>query len=78
MFTWIDSASHAALAEIAKAKGLTKTEVLARALEKYRREVFLEGVADDFAAIAADPVQWAEEVEERELFDGALRDRLKG
>lgn len=72
----IDPAAHAALAEIAKAKDIPLTEALARAVELYRREVFLEGVARDFAAVTADPKASREEQAERQAWDATDADGL--
>jgi hypothetical protein len=72
----IDAASHAALAEIAKAKHIPLTEALARAVEKYRREVFLEGLAGDFVALRADERAWNEERDERAVWETTNRDGL--
>jgi hypothetical protein len=72
----IDAAAHAALTEIARAKHLTLTEALSRAVETYRRHVFLEGVADDFTALRSDPKAWREELAERAAWDTAAADGL--
>lgn len=37
---------------------------------------FLAGLADDFAALRADPVAWAEELAEREAWDVAFSDGI--
>lgn len=39
-------------------------------------EAFLAGLADDFAALRADPVAWAEELAEREAWDMTLSDGI--
>jgi hypothetical protein len=73
----IDPASHAALTEIARAKHLSITEALARAVEAYRREVFLEAIASGFAALRDDPKAWAEEQSEREVWERTTADGLE-
>jgi hypothetical protein len=70
----IDPAAHIALAEIARAKHVSLTEALSRAVALYRREVFLEGVASDFAALRADAGAWAEEQSERSAWDATIAD----
>jgi predicted transcriptional regulator len=72
----IDPAAHAALTEIARAKHISLTEALTRAVETYRREVFLEAVAAGFAALRQDEAAWAEERGERDLWDTTLADGL--
>ena len=72
----IEAAAHAALSEIARAKHLSLTEALSRAVEIYRRQVFLEGVAGDFAALRGDAKAWREEQAEREAWDTTAKDGL--
>jgi hypothetical protein len=73
----IDPTSHAALAEIARAKNIALSEALARAVAAYRREVFLEQMSAGFAALRADPKAWAQEQAERALWDDASADGLE-
>jgi hypothetical protein len=73
----IDPASHAALAEIARAKHIPLTEALSRAVETYRREVFLDGLAGDFAALRSDDAAWAGERAERATWEITNADGLE-
>jgi hypothetical protein len=72
----INAASHAALSEIAKARRIPLTEALSRAIEAYRRQVFLEGLSADFAALRADARAWADEEAERVIWDTTSADGL--
>ena len=72
----IDPTTHAALVKIAKAKRLTLMEALARAVEAYRREAFLQAVDEGFAAMRDDPTAWAEERAERAAWDSTSADGL--
>jgi hypothetical protein len=74
----IDPKSHAALAEIARAKSIPLTEALAHAVEAYRRVVFLEEYAADVAAFrVSDPQGFAEDQAEAALWDATNRDGLR-
>ena len=73
----IEPAAHAALAEIARAKHLSLVEALSRAVEAYRREVFLEGLAEDYAALRKDEKHWAAEQAERKAWDRTNMDGLE-
>ena len=73
----IDPAAHAALVAIAKEKDLTLTDALTCAVEAYRRATFLAGVARDFKTLRADPVAWAEDQAEIELWDTTSNDGLE-
>jgi hypothetical protein len=74
----IDPAAHAALTEIARAKHLSLTEALSRAVEAYRRAEFFAGLASDFVALQADDAEWAQEKAEREAWDVTNTDGLAG
>jgi len=72
----IDPSAHVALTEIATAKHISLTEALSRAVERYRREVFLEDVSADFAALRANHGAWNEEMAERDAWDATDTDGL--
>jgi hypothetical protein len=73
----IEPGAHVVLSEIARSKHISLTEALSRAVELYRREVFLEGVQSDFAALRADANAWADEQGERGLWDKTDNDGLE-
>lgn len=50
---------------------------VARAIEHYRRQKFLERINADYAALRADPEAWREEQEERDAWDSTLMDGLE-
>lgn len=72
----ISEAAQRILSELAEQTGLPEAELLEKALDDYRRRVFFEGLAADFAALKADPEAWAEELAERKLWDATLMDGL--
>jgi len=71
----IEEDARRALEELAQREGKTIETILMRAVDLYRREAFLAGVAEDFAALRADPNAWAEEQAERRAWDASLADR---
>jgi hypothetical protein len=73
----IDPAAHASLARIAKAKRLTLSEALSRAIEAYRREMMIQAMDADYAHLRANPAAWAEELAERSLWDATNTDGLE-
>ena len=73
----IDAATYAKLRETAAETGKPMIEVLAKAVESYRRQTFLEALNGDFAALRADPQAWKEESAERTEWDEALADGLE-
>ena len=53
-------------------------DILAEALQQYRRQRFLlKGLAEDFAALRNDSASWDDELHERQLWDATLGDDLE-
>jgi hypothetical protein len=72
----ISEASYDILMELAAQTGQTMTEVLARALDAYRRKLFFEQLYAGYAELRADPEAWAEHLAERKQWDATLMDGL--
>lgn len=70
----IDESSRQTLRDLAKRRGESMQEVLATAIEEYRRRHFLETANDAFAALREQPKAWKQEKEERKAWDRTLRD----
>ena len=73
----IHPSSHARLKELAEQSGDTMTDVLAKAIDAYHRQAFLEGLNRDFAALRSDAKAWKEELAERDSWDATLADDLE-
>ena len=73
----IDAETYAKLKEAAAEAGEPMIEVLAKAIESYRRQIFVEGLNADFAALRANPEAWKEELAERAAWDSTLADDLE-
>lgn len=69
--------THQQLALLARENGLSMQTILDLAVEAYRRQSFLEALNADFAALRANPEEWAEEMEERQLWEQTLADGLE-
>jgi len=69
--------AHQCLKDLARETGEAMAEVLAKAIESYRRDVFLRGLVDDFAALRRNPEAWKDELEERKAWDVTLGDDLE-
>ncbi len=74
----IDAETYAKLKAAVAETGEPMIEVLAKAVEAYQRQRFLEGLNADFAALRADRGAWAAEQAERAAWDATLADDLKG
>jgi hypothetical protein len=57
--------------------GIPIHEVVAKAVDDFRRKQFLAAANAEYAALRADPVAWAELMEERKLWDATLLDGLE-
>lgn len=72
----ISDSSHRVLQDLAHQCGQTETQVLDKALDEYRRKMFIEQVNAGYAALRADPAAWAAVEKERRAMSGCLMDGL--
>jgi hypothetical protein len=72
----ISAEGREVLRELASKEGVPMGAVLEKAIERYRREKFLEDVNASYAALKADPQAWGDEIAERELWENTLGDGL--
>ena len=73
----IDAETYAKLKAAANETGKPMIEVLAKAIDAYARQCFLDGLSADFAALRADSKKWNEELAERAAWDATLTDDLE-
>lgn len=66
------------LRHIAKELGEPMQTSLAKAVELYRRQVFLQKANSAFAAVRKDPKAWKDELKEREAWNTTLMDNITG
>ena len=70
----INPAAYTTLRRVAKECGESMQSTLAKAIELYRRQTFLQKANEVFAAMRKDPKAWQEELKEREDWDLTLSD----
>jgi predicted transcriptional regulator len=68
--------TRAALRQLAIETNQPMQEILAKAVEAYRRQRILELANAVYAALSEDPSAWQSETDERALWDGTLADDL--
>ncbi|MCX6024279.1 MAG: hypothetical protein NTZ05_21630, partial [Chloroflexi bacterium] len=73
----VSEETHQQLKTLASETGKPMQDLLAAAVDAYRRKVFMDQVNAGYAALRADPEAWKEELEERALWDTTLMDGLK-
>jgi hypothetical protein len=73
----ISSTSRNTLRKLAAKEGATMQAILDKAVESYRRQLFLEEVNKAYAALRQDQGTWAQIEKEREAWDTTLEDGLE-
>ena len=73
----INESTHIALKNIAKEFGESMQSVLDKAVERYKRDLFLESLNQDFKALRENEDAWALEIEERKLWENTLLDGVE-
>lgn len=69
--------AHTILRRIAKQSGGSMQSSLAKAIELYRRQIFLQKANAAFDAMRKDPKAWQGELKEREDWNATLLDDIK-
>jgi hypothetical protein len=64
------------LVRLAEQTGRTYQDLIDIAVSRLERELFLDRLNADFAALQSDEAAWAAELEERRAWDGTLSDGL--
>ena len=72
----IDQEHKEILKELSGMLGIPASTVMQQAIEQYRRAIFFEELDRAYTALRADKAAWAEELEERDLWDSTLGDGL--
>ena len=69
--------THSTLRELARQTGQPMRDVLAKAVEAYRRRRMLDDANEVYAAMRSQPDLWDAEQEERAAWDATLADDLR-
>jgi predicted transcriptional regulator len=73
----ISSTSHHILQELAARTGESMETILEKAIEQYRRQIFLLQANQAYIALRNNPQEWEAELEERKAWDITLGDGLE-
>jgi hypothetical protein len=73
----VDEQTHKALKSMTERTGQSMPQIVSKAVEAYRRQLFLEECNAAYSRLREDPQAWKEELEERALWDAALSDGLE-
>jgi hypothetical protein len=72
----ITAKTRESLRELAQAEQGSMQSVLEKAVEEYRRKLFMDALNASYAELRDDPEAWKEVEAERALWDGTLLDGL--
>lgn len=72
----LSNTAHQTLIKLAESSGETMQTVLDKAIENYRRYVFLMQANQAFASLRQNEELWQEELAERGLWDQTMADRV--
>lgn len=72
----ISETSRNTLRELAAQKGASMQSLLDKAIEAYRRQLFLEEINQAYAALREDPKAWSQVEKDRVIWDATLKDGL--
>lgn len=73
----IRSTTHSALQGLSKATGKTMQDVLALAIDEFRRKWMLAATSDALRELKKDRKAWKEMMAEQKLWEGTLADGLE-
>ena len=73
----ISRKTHETLKDLSRQQTLSMQSVLDAALKKYRQNVTLLQLNDDYAALRKDKQAWKEEQKERSMWENTLSDGLE-
>jgi hypothetical protein len=68
--------THHTLLKLANSSGDTIQEILDKAIENYRRQLFLVQANESFLTLRNNETLWQEEIAEREVWDQTLADGI--
>lgn len=73
----VNENTHALIRNLANELGESMQSIVDKAVERYKREIFLEGLSEDFKMLRENEVAWNEELEERKLWEKTLPDGVE-
>jgi hypothetical protein len=70
----VNESTHTVIKNLANEFGESMQSIVDKAVERYRRELFLESLNQDFQRLQENETDWEAELAERRLWDGTLLD----
>ena len=72
----ISAHTHEVLRQLSEQENLSMQALLDKAVERYRRERFMEAANEDYRALRRDSKAWKQELQEREVWEQSISDGL--
>ena len=73
----VNESTHAAIRNLAQEFGESMQSIVEKAIERYKREMFLESLNQDFKRLRENDKAWNEELDERRLWENTLTDGVE-
>ncbi len=73
----VNEATHLTIRNLAKEFGESMQSIVDKAVERYKRELFLEGLNQDFRNLQENEADWNDELAERKLWENTLLDGVE-
>jgi len=73
----VDEATHSSIKSLAREFGESMQSIVEKAVERYKRELFLESLDQDFQRLREDEAAWNAEFQERDSWNETLLDGVK-
>jgi hypothetical protein len=73
----VNESTHAAIRNLAQESGESMQSIVEKAIERYKREMFLESLNQDFKRLRENEEAWNKELEERRLWENTLTDGVE-
>ncbi len=73
----VNETTHSIIRSLANEFGESMQSIVDKAVERYKRELFLEGLNQDFKNLQENEVDWNAELEERYLWENTLLDGVE-
>lgn len=73
----VNESTHTVIRKLANERGESMQSIVEKAVERYKRDLFLESLNQDFKRLRENKEAWDVEIEERRLWENTLLDGVE-
>ncbi len=73
----VNESTHSIIRNLSQEFGESMQSIVEKAVERYKRELFLESLNQDFQRLRENETAWNDELEERHLWENTLLDGVE-